>query len=112
MLAFMQAPSLHVHQHESTEGHEGDLLHTHVAHFEAPPSGQPEWRDIDPDDDARFVEWIAKGRADSGFAHVAVTSADIAFPLPVLSECQTIIHQPRTHDPPVFHIFRPRAPPV
>ena len=112
LLAFMQAPSLHVHAHEATERHVATFLHTHLAHVEAPLSGHPEWRDLDPDDDAQFLSWVSMAPSDEGLVPVILVSSNVILPAPVVSEWQTMTLRPSAHDPPALNATTPRAPPV
>ena len=112
LLAFVQAPSLHVHPHETTEGHEAGFLHTHVAHFEAPLSTQPEWRDLDPDDDAQFLDWFLTSRTDWRFTPVILSASKIVLHLLQVGERRTVMLQPSAHDPPALNATPARAPPV
>jgi hypothetical protein len=112
LLAFMQAPSLHIHPHETAEPHEAGFLHTHVAHFEAPLSNQPEWRDLDPDDEPQFLNWFLTSPTDWRFTPVILTTSKIVLPLPEVSEWRTVMLKPSAHDPSALNATRPRAPPV
>jgi hypothetical protein len=111
LLAFMQAPSLHIHPHEATE-HEAGFLHTHVAHVESRLSNQPEWRDLDPDDETQFLNWCLTSPADWRFTPVILTTSKIVLPPPEVSEWRTVMLQPSARDPSALNATRPRAPPV
>jgi hypothetical protein len=57
-LAFVQAPFMHGHQHESIEKHEGAFyIHAHFLHIDGHRLSKPELRGLDPDDDAQFEKW-------------------------------------------------------
>jgi hypothetical protein len=112
LLAFVQAPSSHIHAHESTARHVAALLHTHVPHVERPRSHRTEWRGLDPDEDARFLSWFVASRAQYGFAPVILTACKIPAPLFEVSEWQTTKLRPSAHDPPTLDATTPRAPPV
>ena len=111
VLAFVQAPFLHVHQHESTENHPGAFLHTHFAHVEVTHSTQPELRDLDPDDDAQFQNWYSAATSDSAFTPVILASL-FSVPTPELTNCHTIAVEPSAHGPPLLNTATPRAPPA
>ena len=56
----LQAPFLHVHEHESTAHHPHAFLHTHFPHHHRlSNSKSPELRGLDPDDDAVFEQWFS-----------------------------------------------------
>jgi len=112
LLAFLQAPSLHIHAHESTERHVAGFLHTHVSHVAGPTSDHAEWRNLDPDDDAQFLSWFLMSPTNWGFAPVILIAPKIVVPLPELSERRTMILRPNAHDPPALDAATPRAPPV
>ncbi len=97
-LTFMQAPFLHVHQHEETQRHRGRFFH-------------PEISDLDPDDDAIFQHWYSATFSDLStpafvptfvYAFVPVTSSEPFLEPDILSG----------HDPPRLTCTSPRSPPV
>jgi hypothetical protein len=110
-LAFVQAPFLHVHQHESTEKHAGAFIHAHFLHIEGHHPTKPELRDLDPDDDAQFQKWLAATTGNSAFSPVLLTSM-FAVPRPAMSSCPVIPIEPNAHGPPPPTATVPRAPPV
>jgi len=110
-LAFVQAPFLHVHQHESTEKHEGAFIHAHFLHIDGHHSSKPELRDLDPDDDAQFQKWFAVASGDSAFSPVLLTSL-CSVARPAMSNCPVIPIEPNAHGPPPVRTTPPRAPPV
>lgn len=110
-LAFVQAPFLHVHQHESTEKHAGAFIHTHFLHIALYQSSKPELRNLNPDDDAQFQGWFAATTGDSAFSPVILTSM-FAVPRPAMSSCPVIPIEPNAHGPPPPAATVPRAPPV
>ena len=112
LLAFVQAPSLHVHQHEANQRHAGAFLHTHFAHDQAAHPKQSEAQVIDPDDDAQFLSWLLDVPGNSGFAPVILAASALVIPAPELSAWPTIALRPSAHDPPVLTATPPRAPPV
>jgi hypothetical protein len=112
LFAFMQAPSLHVHAHEATGRHVAGFLHAHVPHVEAPLSDAAEWRDIDADEDAQFLNWTSITPSYAGLAPVTLVQSAVVLPAPAVSEWQTTILRLRAHDPPNLNSTPPRAPPV
>jgi hypothetical protein len=110
-LAFVQAPFLHVHQHESTEKHAGAFIHAHFLHIDGHYSSKPELRDLDPDDDAQFQKWFAVASGDSAFSPVLLTSL-CSVARPAMSNCPVIPIEPNAHGPPPVRTTPPRAPPV
>ena len=112
VLALAQAPSLHVHGHEATEQHAASFIHTHISHLEAAPSGQAEWRDIDPDDDAQFLNWVSITPNDHGFVPVILIASSVSLPVPARITWRTTVLRPNAHDPPALNATSPRAPPV
>jgi hypothetical protein len=112
LLAFLQAPSLHVHAHEATQRHAGTFFHTHFAHGVHPPLRGAEWRDLDPADDARFLSWVSMVPSDNGLAPAVLAASTVILPIRVVTEWQTTILRPRAHDPPALSAAPPRAPPA
>jgi hypothetical protein len=110
-LAFVEAPFLHVHQHESTEKHAGALIHAHLLHIDGHHSSKPELRDLDPDDDAQFQKWFAVATSDSAFSSVILTSL-FSVPRPAMSNRPVIRIEANAHGPPLPKATTPRAPPV
>jgi hypothetical protein len=110
VLAFLQAPFLHVHQHESTAKHPGAFLHTHHVHLKAGHSGL-EIRDFDPDDDALDQSWFSATITDSGFIAIIFSERlSVEPPQPRFSSAIAI--DPIAHSPPTLTAVPPRAPPV
>lgn len=112
LLAFIQAPSLHVHPHEDTEQHAGSFLHSHIEHAKAPAGSLPEWRDFDPDDDAQFLNWVPATPSDPGLAPVILTVSPVVIPAFVVGQRRHIAFRPSAHDPPALNATSPRAPPT
>jgi hypothetical protein len=110
-LAFVQAPFLHVHLHESTEKHSGAFLHSHFAHIEATHCTQPALRDLDPDDDAQFQNWFSVTTSDSGFTPVILPSL-FSVPTPQIANWLPGTIEPSAHGPPLLNTATPRAPPA
>ena len=111
VVTFAQAPFLHTHQHESTQRHAGTFLHFHLKSACAANRG-PEFRDLDPNEDAHNETWFSATSPDSGSVAPAVLpefaslSADGARGWTVEAPLQT------GHDPPLVRLKSPRAPPV
>ena len=110
-LTFLQAPFLHVHEHESTENHPHKFFHTHFPHHHFSASKSPEFRDLDPDDDAVFQQWFS------------ATINDLATPVFILTSIYTVVpvRSPEPffepyilsgHDPPRRSGSSPRSPPI
>jgi hypothetical protein len=110
-LMFLQAPFMHVHEHESTERHPHGFLHTHFSHAHLSASRTPEVRDFDPDEDAHFLDWFTATLGDF--------QMPLYLPTPVYSFAPTLISaafsEPAIrsgHDPPHLSRSSPRAPPA
>src|SRR5882757_7437402 len=110
-LTFLQAPFLHVHEHESTEHHPHGFLHTHFPHPHFSASKSAEFHGLDPDDDAVFQQWFS------------ARISDLSTPVFTLTSIYTVtpIRSPEPffesnilggHDPPRRSLSSPRAPPV
>jgi hypothetical protein len=111
LLAFLQAPFAHVHEHESTQRHAGAFLHTHFGHIQADHHSRPELRDLDPDDDAVFQHWFAAAQNAQQSLNFILCVVPF-LPPPVQSEWRAEIVRPSAHDPPVLVLLPPRSPPV
>ena len=109
-VAFIQAPFLHVHQHETTQRHPGALLHLHLRSVHPTGSG-PEFRNLDPDDDAQHQNWFSATSADAGLAPVILAKA-YAISVPEFNEWTVEAPRLNGHDPPLLCIRNPRAPPA
>ena len=111
-LAFVQAPSSHVHAHESTEGHTGAFFHSHLPHVEAMSSEQAEWRDLDPDHDALFLSWLLTNPTQWRPAPVILVAGQTIVPLLEVTEWRTVTLRPSAHDPPDLDSTTVRPPPA
>src|ERR1700674_5373799 len=58
LLASLEAPFLHTHQHEATQRHPGAFFHLHVRSAHAVSTGR-EFRTLDPDEDALYQAWFS-----------------------------------------------------
>jgi hypothetical protein len=110
-LTFLQAPFLHVHEHQSTEHHPHGFFHTHFPHSHSSAPKSAEFRGLDPDEDAVFQQWFS------------ATINDLSTPVFILTSIYTVA-PPRSsepffepnilsgHDPPHRSNSSPRSPPV
>jgi hypothetical protein len=111
LVAFVQAPFLHTHQHESTQRHAGAFLHFHVR--SAHPLGKsPEFRGLDPNEDAQYQGWFSATATDSGSMIPVIHAQPSTLPAPELSGWSTETPIRSGHDPPLLNPRSPRAPPV
>ncbi|HMF74312.1 MAG TPA: hypothetical protein VK604_01490 [Bryobacteraceae bacterium] len=111
LLAFLQAPESHVHEHDSTQHHLGGFFHTHFLHLRTSHSTHPEIRPLDPDDDAVFQHWFFATQNAPQVLHFILCAIPL-LPPPVQSEWRAEIIRPSSHDPPGLAILPPRSPPV
>jgi hypothetical protein len=64
-LTFLQAPFLHVHEHEETQRHPGGFFHSHfLHHHHLAASKSAEFSGLDPDDDAVYQQWFSATISD------------------------------------------------
>jgi len=110
LLAFVEAPFLHVHQHEATQRHPGAVLHWHLKSVHAVGSG-PEVRGLDPDDDAQFQDWFSATGTDSELTVVVLTERFYIFG-PGHNGWTVEAPLQVGHDPPILDAQNPRAPPA
>jgi hypothetical protein len=111
-LLVIQAPFLHVHEHESTEHHPHGFFHTHFPHHHhLSDSKSAEFRGLDPDDDAVFQQWFS--------ATLGELSTPAFFPTFVYTVAPTWSSEPLLkpnilsgHDPPRLLRAAPRSPPI
>jgi hypothetical protein len=111
VLAFVQAPFLHIHLHESTAKHSGAFFHSHFAHVAAIHPTQSELRDLDPNDDAQFQSWFSVTTSDSGFTPV-ILSSFFSVLTPQIANWLPGTIEPSSHGPPLLNAAAPRAPPA
>jgi hypothetical protein len=110
-LMFLQAPFLHVHEHEDTQRHPGGFFHTHFPHHHVLASKSPELRGLDPDDDAVLQQWFSATASDLStpvFIATTVYSAAPAWSSEPFLETNIL----GGHDPPRRSRSAPRSPPV
>jgi hypothetical protein len=111
-LTFVQAPFLHVHEHESTEHHPHGFFHTHFPHrHHLLASKSAEFRGLDPDDDAVFQQWFSATLGD--------LSTPVCIPICICTIVPPHSSEPflepsilSGHDPPRRSRSTPRSPPV
>jgi hypothetical protein len=111
-LTFVQAPFLHVHEHESTEHHPHGFFHTHFPHHHhLSASKLAEFRGLDPDDDAVFQQWFSATLSDlSTPVFIPTFAYSIAPAWSAEPFLETVILS--GHDPPRRSRSAPRSPPV
>lgn len=101
---------MHDHEHEENNGHPGGIFHTHFPHLEK-ASNAHQFRDFDPDDDARDQHWFAAVSTHFEIPlalSVSVVSLDLASVSEPFAERQI----ESGHDPPHLTQSSPRAPPL
>jgi hypothetical protein len=109
-LMFLQAPFLHVHQHEENNFHPGPVFHTHFSHVDE-PAAHPQIRDFDPDDDAQDQPWFSVA-VNHFVVHVGPPERFATIEVVATSQPFTSVEIEGGHDPPALSCLAPRAPPV
>jgi hypothetical protein len=110
-LTFVQAPFLHVHEHQDTQHHPGGFFHTHFPHHHVSAPKSPEFRDLDPDDDAVFQQWFSATISHFStptFLPTFVNTIAVAWSSEPFLEPEIL----SGHDPPRLSRAAPRSPPV
>ena len=110
-VAFIEAPFLHTHQHESTQHHPGPVFHLHFPSIEYGGKG-PAIRSLNPDDDAQFLSWVSVTPTHLIPAAPALPAEFFTVPPPELRRWTIDARHPRGHDPPPLTTQNPRAPPA
>jgi len=111
LVAFIEAPFQHIHRHEATQRHAGAFLHFHLK--SAHPTGRgPEFRDLDPNEDAQYQAWFSATTTDSGAMAPVIYAEPFSLPRPESSGWTTEAPVRIGHDPPLLCPKSPRAPPV
>lgn len=111
LVAFVEAPFLHTHQHEATQRHAGAFLHFHLK--SANPIGRsPEFRGLDPNEDAQYQAWFSATTTDSGTMAPVVYAEPFSVPIPESNGWSNETPLRTGHDPPLLSPRIPRAPPV
>jgi hypothetical protein len=110
-VAFLEAPFLHTHQHESTQHHPGPVFHLHFPSIEHSGNG-PEFRSLNPDDDAQFLNWVSLTPTHLNPAVPGIPAE--FFTVPALETSRLTVDGPQQngHDPPPLTPQNPRAPPA
>lgn len=110
-VAFIEAPFLHTHLHESTRHHSGPAFHLHFPSIEHGGEG-PEFRCLNPDDDAQLLSWVSLTPTHLTLAAPAVPTE--FFAVPALESSRFTVDAPneKGHDPPPLTGQNPRAPPA
>jgi hypothetical protein len=110
LIAFLEAPFLHVHQHEATQRHQGGLLHFHLKTAHAFGSSAL-FQALDPDDDALVQNWVSASPNVPDFSPV-ILAEHFCLAEPEHTGC--IVDAPLSTgpDPPLISTKSPRAPPV
>jgi hypothetical protein len=110
-VAFMEAPFLHTHQHESTRHHAAPAFHLHFPSIEHGGNG-PEFRGLNPDDDAQLLNWLSLTSTD--LTPVAPAVLAKFFTIPAVQSSRSAVDAPQqnSHDPPLLAPQNPRAPPA
>jgi hypothetical protein len=110
LVAFLEAPFLHIHQHEATQRHPGAFLHFHLKTLHFAGSG-PEFQSLDPDDDVLLQTWVSASPINSGLIPI-ILAEPFLLTVPEQSGW-TVDAPPHTgHDPPLILLQNPRAPPL
>jgi hypothetical protein len=111
-LTFLQAPFLHVHEHEETQRHPGGFFHSHfLHHHHLAASKSAEFSGLDPDDDAVYQQWFSATIGD--FSTPAFTPTFAYTFTPTWSSEPFLEPEILSgHDPPRRSRSAPRSPPV
>ena len=105
--AFLRAPLLHVHNHDSSFARAGGLWHTH---FQAAPSHGVRLEEPSPSHDGR-LDWFNQARGRVSAFHPIPVQASI--PAPTATFAWVVLTlTPRGHDPPLSSPRVPRGPPL
>jgi hypothetical protein len=110
-VAFIEAPFLHTHQHESTQHHSGPIFHLHIRSIQHSGNG-PEFRGLNPDDDAQFLSLVSLTPTDLTPVAPAIPVEFFTVPAPEISRLMVDAPQRKGHDPPPLTPRNPRAPPL
>jgi hypothetical protein len=108
LLAFAQAPFSHAHASDPHHKHSEGFAHTH---WKDHSSTGPAWKAMNPDSDARALNWIA-GDGKSPVKFEAVLREPIVLPVVATRVSRITELTPHNHDPPWRTNLNPRAPPV
>lgn len=108
LVAFAQAPFLHVHDHDLAHEHAQDFVHAHLANDEL---GSPAIGVEDGTSEARSLKWFAED-GKSVVRLVADMPESVALPEPLASPALETELIPQGHDPPWRQSLKARAPPA
>lgn len=108
LLAFAQAPFLHVHDRDPAHEHARGLAH---AHWASEKTEGPALQADDHGGDARSLSWIA-GDGKSPLRLVAAAPETVLIPEPVAQPALVTELIPHSHDPPWRLALKSRAPPA
>ena len=110
LIAFLEAPFLHVHQREATQRHPGAFLHFHLKTVHA-LGNSATFQVLDPDDDALVQNWVSASPTVPELSPVILAEP---FCLAELEHGGCTVEAPLStgHDPPLISTKSPRAPPV
>jgi hypothetical protein len=111
LLASLEAPFLHTHQHEATQRHPGAFFHLHVRSAHAVSAGH-EFRTLDPDEDAQYQAWFSATPTNSVSIPAVILAEPFSLPLPERNRGSVEAPLQIGHDPPLLVLKSPRAPPV
>jgi len=109
--AFIEAPFLHTHQHESTRHHPGPAFHLHFPSIEQGGNG-PAFRSLNPDDDAQSLSWLSLTPTHLNPAAPPVPAEFFSVPAPESGRLAVDPRHRKGHDPPPLTPQNPRAPPA
>lgn len=109
--AFIEAPFLHIHQHEATQRHPGAFIHLHIESRHS-SSGGPELRGLDPNEDAIPQGWFSATSTDSGLNTSIILTEPFRFEIPERTGWIVEGPLPVGHDPPLLFARSPRPPPA
>jgi hypothetical protein len=108
LLAFAQAPFLHVHESDPAHGHAHGFTHSH---FGSASDGGPELRSGEDLSEARSLSWLA-GDGKPPVRLVAAMPELVSIPELVALPGPMVELAPRSHDPPWRAARQSRAPPA
>jgi hypothetical protein len=108
LLAFAQAPFMHVHDRDPAHEHAHGFTHAHWAGEDA---DGPALKSDDHASDARSLSWIGgDGKSPTRFA--ATPAEAISIPEPIAQPALVTELIPHSHDPPWRFALKSRAPPA
>ncbi len=111
VLTFLQAPFLHVHDHESSRHDHHGLFHAHFPHSHLHSSEKAGFCAIDSDDDAHYVNWVSSPAQDHSLPALALPYEFSFVPEQHSELCTHLVGQ-SGRAPPRSRLSIPRAPPA